>query len=227
MAAVADPDAAVVLARYFQVRPGGYGEGDLFIGVKLSTIRRLVAAHRRLPFVPADWWDLLHSPVHEERLAALVVMAERAVRAPDAERELIYDTYLAVTRWIDNWDLVDVSAAPVVGGWLLTRDRTPLYTLAGSALIWERRIAVVATHRLIRAGQTEDTYRLAVALRSDHEDLIHKAVGWMLREAGLRVDEAELRGFLDAYAPELPRTTLRYAVERFPPDQRLHYRKLR
>jgi 3-methyladenine DNA glycosylase AlkD len=227
LVAAADPDAATVLARYFQARPGGYGEGDRFIGVKLSTIRRLVAAHCRSPFVPMDWRDMLHSRVHEERLAALVVMAERAVRGPSSERELIYDTYLAATRWIDNWDLVDVSAAPVVGGWLLTRDRTPLYTLAGSALLWERRIAVVATHQLIRAGLTEDTYRLAVALRSDREDLIHKAVGWMLREAGRRVDEAELRGFLDAYAPELPRTTLRYAVERFTPDVRLHYRQLR
>lgn len=227
MAAAADPDAAVALARYFQVRPGGYGEGDRFIGVKLSAIRRLVAAHRWMPFVPAEWWDLLHSPVHEERLAALVVMADRAGRGPDAERELIYDTYLAATQWIDNWDLVDVSAAPVMGGWLLARDRAPLYLLARSPLIWERRIAMIATHQLIRAGETQDTYRLAVALRADREDLIHKAVGWMLREAGARVDEAELRGFLAAYAPELPRTTLRYAVERFPPEVRLHFRQLR
>jgi 3-methyladenine DNA glycosylase AlkD len=227
LAAAADPDAAVALARYFQVRPGGYGEGDRFIGVKLSAIRRLVAAHRRMAFVAAEWSDLLHSPVHEERLAALVVMADRASRGPDAERELIYETYLAATEWIDNWDLVDVSAAPVVGGWLQTRDRTPLYMLARSSLIWERRIAIVATHQLIRAGETADTYRLAVALRSDREDLIHKAVGWMLREAGARVDEAELRRFLEAYAPELPRTTLRYAVERFPADVRLHYRQLR
>jgi 3-methyladenine DNA glycosylase AlkD len=226
LAAAADPDAAVALARYFQVRPGGYGEGDYFIGVKLSNIRRLVASHLRTPFVPAEWWDLLHSPVHEERLAALVVMADRAARGQDAERELIYDTYLAATQWIDNWDLVDVSAAPVVGGCLLMRDRTPLYLLAASALIWERRIAMVATHQLIRAGETEDTYRLAVALRADREDLIQKAVGWMLREAGARVDEAELRGFLAAYAPELPRTTLRYAVERFPTEVALHFRQL-
>ncbi len=227
LAAAADPETATALERYFQVRPGGYGEGDHFIGVKLTTVRRLVAEHRRIPFVPADWLDLLHSAVHEERLAALVVMAERATRGTDAERRLIYETYVASTRWVDNWDLVDVSAAPVVGGWLLTRDRGPLYRLARSPVVWERRIAVVATHRLIRAGQTEDIYRLAVMLRVDPEDLVHKAVGWMLREAGCRVDQRELLGFLDGYAPELPRTTLRYAVERLSPEVRRHYRHLR
>ncbi len=227
LVAVADPETAAVLERYFQVRPGGYGEGDHFIGVKLSTIRSLVADQREVAFVPADWLDLLRSSVHEERLAALVVMAERATRGPDPERQLIYETYLASTRWIDNWDLVDVSAAPVVGGWLLARDRTPLYRLARSPVVWERRIAVVATHRLIRAGQTADTYRLAVALRADQEDLVHKAIGWMLREAGHRVDQDELLRFLDVYAPELPRTTLRYAVERLPPDVRRRYRHLR
>jgi len=221
--AAGDPKAAAALARYFQVRPGGYGEGDVFVGVQLSRLRRLVAPWRRIPFVAADWHPLLTSPVHEHRLAALVIMAERADRGGEEELEEIYRRYLGHTAHIDNWDLVDASAAKIVGARLLDRDRVPLYVLAGSDSVWERRIAVVATHQLIRHGQTQDTYRLAVRLIPDREDLIHKAVGWMLREAGKRVDAAELRGFLDAYAGELARTTLRYAIEHFPPDVRRTY----
>ncbi len=221
--AAADPAMAAVLARYFQVKPGGYGEGDVFAGVRLSRLRRLVAPWRRVPFETDDWLPLLTSPVHEHRLAALVVMAERGTRGDDAELARIFACYLANLRYVDNWDLTDVSAAPIMGRHLLDRDRTPLYDLADSASLWERRIAVVATHWLIRSGQTEDTYRLAVRLIEDREDLIHKAVGWMLREAGKRVDEAELRCFLDAYAGELARTTLRYAIERFPRDVRDAY----
>lgn len=226
LAAAADPNKAETLARYFQVGPGGYGAGDRFLGVQLGTIRTLLRPHRGTPFVAEQWLPLLRSQWHEERLTALVAMSGRAERGEEAEHQRIYQTYLAHTDRINNWDLVDVSAAPIVGGWLLTRDRTPLDVLAASPQLWERRIAVVATHRLIRAGQTADTYRLALALRADRHDLIHKAVGWMLREAGRR-HPAELRGFLDRHAPELPRTTLRYAIEHLPPEGRAHYRGLR
>ncbi|GAA3609588.1 DNA alkylation repair protein [Microlunatus ginsengisoli] len=221
--AAADPEVAAALGRYFQVRPGGYGEGDVFAGVQLSRLRELVAPWRRVPFAAEDWLPLLTSPVHEHRLAALVVMAERAGRSGDAELDRICRCYLDHTAYVDNWDLVDVSAAKVLGRWLLDRDRTPLYDLTGSGSLWERRIAVVATHQLIRHGQTEDTYRLAVRLIGDREDLIHKAVGWMLREAGKHVDPAELLGFLDAYAADLPRTTLRYAIEHLPREVRRAY----
>lgn len=226
IAAAADPQAAVALARYFQARPGGYGEGDVFVGVQLSRLRQLAAPYRRVPFRAADWLPLLTSPVHEHRLAALVVMAERAGRGDAAERGRIYRCYLDHTDHIDNWDLVDVSAAKVVGLSLLDADRAPLYDLADSTSVWERRIAVVATHWFIRNGDSVDTYRLAVRLLGDPEEMVHKAVGWMLREAGKRVDAGELRGFLDAYAGDLPRTALRYAIEHLSPDVRSAYRAL-
>ncbi|HET9649636.1 MAG TPA: DNA alkylation repair protein [Microlunatus sp.] len=221
--AASDPETAVALRRYFQVRPGGYGAGDQFAGVKLSTLRTIVAPYRRRPFRPQDWLPLLTSPIHEHRLAALVVMAERAGRGDEAERQEIYDCYLAHTAYVCNWDLVDVSAAPVVGRHLLEGDRGVLDRLAGSSSLWERRIAVVATHAFLRAGQSADTYRLALRLRDDPEDLIHKAIGWMLREAGRRVDAGELRRFLDEHGTELPRTALRAAIEPMTADVRRHY----
>lgn len=225
IAAEADPEHAVALARFFQVHPGGYGEGDVFVGVRLSRIRQLVCPYLRTRLVVADWLPLLHSEIHEHRLASLVVMSDRARRGDPDERAEIADQYLANTEWINNWDLVDASAAPVVGGRLLDPDgdRALLDRLARSDRLWERRIAMVATHELIRAGQTGDTYRIAEALLADEHDLIHKAAGWMLREAGKRVDQRELLAFLDHHAARMPRTMLRYAIERLDPDTRRHY----
>ena len=225
--AEADAHDAEILARYFKTGPGGYGEGDVFLGIKLSRLRAILQPHRTVPFLPAEWLPLLHSPIHEHRLACLVVMAERAQRGAAAERAELYTTYLANTARINNWDLVDVSAAAVVGGYLMDRDRSDLGQLARSPLVWDRRIAVISTHRFLRAGQSGDTYALALLLRDDDHDLIHKAVGWMLREAGRRVSRAELLAFLDQYAASLPRVTLRYAIEHLDPVERTHYRKLR
>ena len=225
--ASANPADAALLARYFQTGPGGYGEGDVFIGVKLSELRRLTRPYARRPFIAAQWLPLLTSPVHEHRLATLVVMSQRADRDDEAERESIYRTYLDHTAQVNNWDLVDVSAAAVVGGYLSRRERSVLLRLAGSALVWERRIAIISTHRFIRAGQSADTYAVATALLADPHDLIHKAVGWSLREAGRRVDRGELRSFLGRWAPTMPRTALRYAIEHFEPDERRHYLMLR
>jgi 3-methyladenine DNA glycosylase AlkD len=150
-------------------------------------------------------------------------MADRAARGSAAEQTVIYQTYLANTDRVNNWDLVDVSCAPVVGGYLLKRDRGPLYRLAQSRSLWERRISVVSTHRFIRAGESADTYRVAAQLLGDDQDLIHKAVGWMLREAGKRVSRNELLAFLDQHAATMPRTMLRYAIEHLDPDLRQHY----
>jgi hypothetical protein len=225
--AEANPDDAAVLARYFRTGPGEYGEGDVFIGIKLSRLRAILKPHLSVPFAPADWLPLLRSPVHEHRLACLVVMAGRARRGRSDEHELIYDTYLGNTGHVNNWDLVDVSCAPIVGGYLLDRDRAPLYQLVRSRLIWERRIAIVSTHWFIRAGQAADTYGLATRLLDDDHDLIHKAVGWMLREAGKRVGRDELIAFLDEHAATMPRTMLRYAIEHLDPDLRHHYLGLR
>jgi len=229
--AEADPTAAEQLARYFQVRPGGYAEGDRFVGVKLSRLRELVKPYVRERLPTAALSPGLTSPIHEHRLACLVVLAEyanRAKSAGDPARETeVYDTYVDHLDHIDNWDLVDCSAPAVVGGYLLDRDRAPLYRWVRSATVWHRRIALVATHRLIFAGQTADTYALATEVLDDRHDLIHKAAGWMLREAGKRVDEAELRSYLDEYAPRMPRTMLRYAIERMPEDVRRRYRAMK
>lgn len=227
--AEADPDQAAELARFFQVRPGGYGEGDRFVGVRLSRLRELARPYRREGFEAGAWLPLLHSPVHEHRMACLIVMADRADRGDRDERAMITDHYLANTRRVDNWDLVDASAAQILGRRLLDPDgdRTVLDRLAGSAWLWDRRIAMVGTHQLIRAGQTADTYRIAERLLTDRHDLIHKAIGWMLREAGKRVDEAELRAFLDRHAARMPRTALSYAIERLDPESRSRYRAAR
>lgn len=227
--AEANPEQAAELARFFQVRPGGYGEGDRFAGVRLSRLRELARPYRRQPFDPDGWLPALHSPVHEHRLACLVIMADRAIGGDRAERAMITDDYLANTARVNNWDLVDASAAQILGTRLLDPDgdRTVLDRLAGSDRLWDRRIAMVGTHQLIRAGETSDTYRIAERLLEDEHDLIHKAVGWMLREAGKRVDEAELRTFLDRHAARMPRTALSYAIERLDPESRRRYRAAR
>jgi len=230
--AAADPDDAQVLARYFQVRPGGYGEGDVFLGVKLGQVRLLAKPHYGTEFVAGEWVELLRSPVHEHRMACLVVMAERARQLPRnagavTEATLLFDTYLTHTTFINNWDLVDLSSPSVVGRYLLDRDRDVLYRLARSSVLWERRIAMVSTQTFIRAGQTADVYRLAQLLLDDRHDLMHKAVGWMLREAGKRVDAGELRQFLDRHAARMPRTALRYAIEHLDPEERRRYLSLR
>jgi len=227
--AAADPVAAEALARYFQVKPGGYGEGDVFIGVKLSELRRLVKPYLRAG-LPLDGLErVLASPVHEHRLTALVLLADRADHAlkprsnDPAELAAIHDVYLRNLTYVDNWDLVDGSAPAIVGGYLLDKPRDELYELVASSNLWARRAALVATLRFIVEGQTADTYRLAELVLGDREDLIHKASGWMLREAGKRVDTTELLTFLDEHAPRMPRTMLRYAIERLPDDLRRAY----
>jgi 3-methyladenine DNA glycosylase AlkD len=226
-----EPAVATQLAGYFQVRPGGYAEGDRFVGVKLSRLRQLVRPYVREPLSPASLSPGLTSPIHEHRLSCLVILAEYAMRAlqagDDARLTTVYQTYVEHLDHIDNWDLVDCSAPRVVGGYLLDRDRAPLYSWIRSTSVWRRRIALVTTHRFIYAGQTADTYALATQVLDDPHDLIHKAAGWMLREAGKRVDEAELRRYLDQYAPLMPRTMLRYAIERLPDDVRRGYRAMK
>jgi 3-methyladenine DNA glycosylase AlkD len=221
--AAANPADAAILARYFKTGSGEYGEGDVFAGVKLSTLRVLMKPYLRAGLPLPDLEKALASPVHEHRQAVLVVLAERAARADPAGLAAIYELYLRNTAYIDNWDLVDVSAPEIVGGYLLDKPRTVLRELVVSSNLWERRIALVATHRFIRAGESADTYELAALVLDDKQDLIHKASGWMLREAGKRVDQGELLAFLDVHAARMPRTMLRYAIERLPADVRKHY----
>ena len=216
----ADPEVATILARFFKTGPGQYGEGDRFIGVKVPTTRKVAREFKTLPLPEIEC--LLHAEIHEERLLALVILVGQFEKGDDATRKRIYDLYLANTRHINNWDLVDLSAPQIVGGYLENRSRKPLDRLVKSASLWERRISILATHWFIRHGEFTEMIRIAEMLLCDKEDLIHKAVGWMLREVGKR-DVAVLEEFLGQHCQVMPRTMLRYAIERFPEERRREY----
>lgn len=218
--AVAEPGRVAVLRSFFRTGPGQYGEGDEFIGVRVPDIRALGRQFRDAPLPEIE--KLLRSPVHEARLLALVLLVGAFTRAGESGRRRIYNLYLTRTAFINSWDLVDVSAPHIVGAWLIARKRTTLRRLARSKSVWERRIAILATHHFIRRGDLEDTFALADLLLDDEHDLIHKAVGWMLREAGNR-NPAALRRFLKTRHTRMPRTMLRYAIEKFPEQERRKY----
>lgn len=215
-----DRDDAVFLQRFFKTGPGQYGEGDHFLGVRLPMTRTLAREFADLPI--ADVEKLLRDKWHEARVLALILLVDRYKRGDDTEREKIFRVYLANTDRINNWDLVDVSAPRIVGAHLEKRPRGLLDKLAKSKSLWERRIAILATAWFIRLDEFDDTLRVATALLGDSHDLIHKAVGWMLREVGKR-DERVLEGFLDEHAHEMPRTALRYSIERISPAKRKRY----
>ena len=217
-----DPNDALFLQGYFKTGPGEYGEGDQFLGIRVPVVRRLAKELRDLPLDQIE--ALLHDRWHEARLLALVMLGDAYERASPAERKAIFDLYLRNTQWINNWDLVDSSAGRVVGAHLANRPRKLLARLARSSNLWERRIAIIATQHFIRNGEFDDTIRLAEVLLHDSHDLIHKAVGWMLREVGNR-DRATLEAFLDTHAREMPRTMLRYAIEKLPPADRRRFMK--
>jgi len=218
---LADPEKAKILQRFFKTGPGQYGEGDVFAGVTVPVIRKLVRKYRDLPL--KDTAEIMQSPVHEERLLALLILVEKYRRGDDATRKRIYGLYLKNTRTINSWDLVDLSAEHIVGAWLAGGDREKLYGLAKSKSLWERRIAIVATFHDIKRGHPDHTLALADVLMGDRHDLIHKAVGWMLREVGKRCSPDTLRAFLRTRYRSMPRTMLRYAIERFPADERKAY----
>jgi 3-methyladenine DNA glycosylase AlkD len=208
---------AQFLQRFFRTGPGEYGEGDQFIGVRVPALRRLVREFRGLTM--ADARQLLHSPIHEERLLALLILVDAYDRGSELERSAIFRLYLDNTACINNWDLVDGSAPGIVGRHLETRPRKVLFELANSSDLWERRIAVLTAFWFIRRNEFDEILRLAEMLLRDRHDLIHKAVGWMLREAGKR-DVTVLRGFLEQHAARMPRTMLRYAIEKLPVAER-------
>jgi 3-methyladenine DNA glycosylase AlkD len=219
---LADAEQAQNLQRYFKTGPGEYGEGDLFRGIKLTPLRGLARSFKDAPLEALA--ALLHSRYHEDRSLALFILVDQYRRGDEALRSAIYDLYLASTRYINNWDLVDQSAPGIVGEHLRERSRNLLVRLARSKSLWERRIAALATFRFIKDGEYEDATRVAEILLNDKEDLIHKAVGWMLREIGNRDPQAE-RKFLAKHYPRMPRTMLRYAIEKFPERERLSYLK--
>ena len=220
--AIASPERAAVNRSFFKMGPGEYSEGDKFLGIRIPDLRALAKKADDLSLT--EVLTLLRSKWHEERLMALLLMERRFERASnddskDAYREEIVTAYLSNTRWVNNWDLVDASAPSILGTWLLTRKRSLLGELVRSENLWERRIAIVSTLTLIRAGEFRDTLRLTEKLLKDPEDLMHKACGWMLREVGKR-DLQVLISFLEKHAHKMPRTMLRYAIERFPQHER-------
>lgn len=215
-----DPKLAAFQQGFFRTGPGGYGEGDVFLGLKVPILRRLARDFRSLSLHECE--RLLESRYHEARLVALVILVEAFRRGDPDIRQAIHDLYLARTDRVNGWDLVDLSAAWIVGEHLADRDRSILLRLARSESLWERRIAIVSTHYFIRRGEFTDTLRIADILLEDSHDLIHKAVGWMLREVGKRGPEEE-RAFLRDRYGRMPRTMLRYAIEKFPEDERKMY----
>ena len=214
---IASPEAAKTSMRFFKTGPGEYGEGDAFIGIRVPILRALSREHRSLPLSEIE--TLLQSPIHEERHLALMILVLNLAKADETNRKTAFDFYLANTAFINNWDLVDCSAPQVVGGYLMDLSRKPLYKLVKSKCLWDRRIAIVATQHFIRAGDFAETLELSALLLNDREDLIHKATGWMLREVGDK-DRAVLNGFLKQHFQKMPRTMLRYAIEKFPPAER-------
>jgi 3-methyladenine DNA glycosylase AlkD len=219
---LSNPKDGEFLQRYFKTGPGQYGEGDLFRGIRVPTLRKLSLTHRDLPLLSAE--QLLHSRYHEDRLLALLILILKYAKADQSGQAEIYRLYLDNTRFINNWDLVDCSAEHIVGAHLRMQSHEPLDGLARSGSLWERRIAVMATFHFIKKGSFEATLRIAARLLTDQEDLIHKAVGWMLREIGKRDLHSE-EAFLLAHHRRMPRTMLRYAIEKFPEKRRLEFLK--
>ncbi|MFH0984488.1 MAG: DNA alkylation repair protein [Candidatus Omnitrophota bacterium] len=218
----ADREQAALLRRFFKTGPGEYGEGDVFIGVRVPCSR--IVAKEFGDLALGEVVKLLRSRVHEERLVALLILVSQFQSADEKGRGQIYRIYLKNHSFINNWDLIDLSAHHILGGFLRGKEQTPLYSLARSGSLWKRRMAVLATFRYIRDRDLKETLKIARMLLKDKEDLIHKAVGWALREVGKR-DEPLLESFLKKHHQKMPRTMLRYAIERFPEPKRQRYLK--
>jgi 3-methyladenine DNA glycosylase AlkD len=219
-----NPEKAKILSGFFKTGKGQYGEGDVFLGIPVPAQRKIAKKYADLSFT--DIRKLLLSSIHEYRLIALLILIIRYRKADETGKRNIFNLYLKNTHYINNWDLVDLSAPNITGDYLLSRDRSILYRLAQSENLWERRIAIISSFAFIRAGQFNDTFRIAELLLHDRHDLIHKAAGWMLREIGKR-DQRKEEMFLGKYAAVMPRTMLRYAVERFDSEKRLSYLDLK
>ncbi len=219
---LARQEKAAVLQSFFKTGPGQYGEGDIFLGIPVPQLRKL--AQECTDTTLAESIKLLKSPLHEQRLLALFLLIQSFSGGDDHLREKIFNLYLKQRRYVNNWDLVDLSAPHIVGKYLHDKPKDILYRMAKSESLWERRISIISTLHFIRQNRFSDTLKLSRILLRDEHDLIHKAVGWMLREVGKRNVRAEKR-FLGIYYKKMPRTMLRYAIERFPKTTRMRYLK--
>jgi 3-methyladenine DNA glycosylase AlkD len=215
-----DRERAQAVQRFFKTAPGEYGERDVFVGLRVPEIRKLAKEYHALSF--SETIQLLQSSIHESRLLALFILVRAYAQADASLQEQIFNLYLQNTRFINNWDLVDASAEHIAGSHLRYRSRSPLHSLAASNLIWDRRISIMATFHYIKRGEFAETLRIAELLLRDPEDLIHKAAGWMLRETGKRNQPVE-EAFLKIHYKIMPRTMLRYAIEKFPEKLRQQY----
>ena len=217
---VANKDKSKILNRFFKTGPGQYGEGDVFWGIVVPEQRAIAKKFKAIPL--NELKKLITSPIHEQRLTALLILVEQYKSANQKEQKAIVDFYLRHTKFINNWDLVDLSADKILGAYLFDKDRSLLYGLAKSKSLWERRIALLSTFNFIKQADFSDILKIAKLLLNDKEDLIHKASGWMIREAGKR-DFAVAEAFVKEHVKVMPRTMLRYAIERFPEDKRKFY----
>jgi len=219
---LANKEHAAVSQRFFKTGPGEYGEGDIFIGIRVPVLRKLIKEYKDLPV--SEIKILLRSPIHEERLLAILLFVRNFEKGDGDIKKNIYDLYLKSTEFINNWDLVDTSAQHIVGQYLMDKSKRPLYRLTKSKNLWERRIAIMATFHFVKRCEFSETLKISNILLADRHDLIHKACGWMLREIGKRDLETE-EIFLKKHYKKMPRTMLRYAIEKFPEKKRQRYLK--
>ena len=215
--ALSNAEKREIFPRFFKAGKGEYGEGDRFLGVTVPNIRAIAKQYKNISL--NEIRELMQSEWHEVRLCALLIMVEKSKKKDEALRQQLFDLYLSQTDRINNWDLVDLSCRFIVGEYLLDKSRDILYQLAQSSLLWDNRIAIVSTYAFIRKGQLEDTYALGDLMMYHPHDLMHKAIGWMLREAGKR-DPERLYDYVISHRADMPRTMLRYAIEKFSPKER-------
>lgn len=215
--ALSDAEKREIFPKFFKAGKGEYGEGDRFLGVTVPNIRAIAKLHKDISI--EEIRELIQSEWHEVRLCALIIMVEKSKKKDEALRKELFNLYLSQTKRINNWDLVDLSCRFIIGEYLLDKSRDILYHLAQSPLLWDNRIAIVSTYAFIRKGQLEDTYALSDLMMQHPHDLMHKAIGWMLREAGKRNPE-RLYDYVMSHRADMPRTMLRYAIEKFSPKER-------
>jgi 3-methyladenine DNA glycosylase AlkD len=214
---LSDPEHATKLQGFFKTGEGEYGEGDIFIGVRVPDQRRIAKKYKNIPLT--DVLGLIQSGIHEHRLTALFILTEQFNKGDEEAKRRIVDLYLGNTAHVNNWDLVDSSAHKILGEWLVNKPRDTLYAMVESENIWERRISIISTFAFIRRGDLGDALALARALIDDGHDLIHKASGWVLREVGKK-DQSALERFLLKHYEAMPRTMLRYSIERLPEERK-------
>lgn len=215
--ALTNAEKREIFPRFFKAGKGEYGEGDRFLGVTVPNIRAIAKLHKDISI--EEIRELIQSEWHEVRLCALIIMVEKSKKKDEVLRKELFNLYLSQTKRINNWDLVDLSCRFIIGEYLLDKSRDILYQLAQSSLLWDNRIAIVSTYAFIRKGQLEDTYALSDLMMQHPHDLMHKAIGWMLREAGKRNPE-RLYDYVMSHRADMPRTMLRYAIEKFSPKER-------